>query len=204
MPDRVRVYIDGFNLYFGMKEKHWRRYYWLDPQSLGENLLQADQTLERVKYFTSRISGPPAKRKRQSDYLEAVTTQPLVDVFYGHYLSKQKRCRSCNARWQTHEEKMTDVQIAVQLLQDAYEDRFDTALVISADSDLVPPIRAVRTRFPAIQIVVAFPPKRNSVDLKKAASASFMLGRKKLADSQLPDPYVKPDGFALRRPAHWN
>ncbi len=29
--DRVIVYIDGFNLYFGLKSKGWRRYFWLNP-----------------------------------------------------------------------------------------------------------------------------------------------------------------------------
>ena len=27
---RVAVYIDGFNLYYGLKSKGWSRYYWLD------------------------------------------------------------------------------------------------------------------------------------------------------------------------------
>ena len=41
---------------------------------------------------------------------------------------------------------MTDVNIATAMLTDAYRDRFDTALLVSADSDLVPPVRAARMR----------------------------------------------------------
>jgi len=32
--DRVITYIDGFNLYFGLKSKDWQRYYWLNLQLL--------------------------------------------------------------------------------------------------------------------------------------------------------------------------
>ena len=98
---------------------------------------------------------------------------------------------------------MTDVQIATEMLTDAFEDRFDTALLLSADSDLVPPTLAVQRMFPAKRIVVAFPPARSSVELGRAASASFTIGRRKLALSRFPDEVKKPDGYVLRRPANW-
>jgi len=99
---------------------------------------------------------------------------------------------------------MTDVNIAVRLLTDAMDDAFDTAMIVSADSDLVPPVEAVRKRFPSKRIIIARPPKRQSVRLESAANASFTIGRKKLHDSQLPDTITKPDGFVLSRPASWN
>ncbi len=66
---------------------------------------------------------------------------------------------------------MTDVNIAVNLLVDAEDDRFDTAIIVSADSDLSPPIDTVLKRKPTKRIVVAFPPKRFSNALKSTASA---------------------------------
>lgn len=200
------VYIDGFNLYFGLKARGWRRYYWLDPQALATNLLKPDQRLEMVKYFTARISSSPsdpAKHKRQATWLEAIETLQNTKVFYGHYLSKPQQCLKCGAKWTAHEEKMTDVNIAVEMLRDAYDDKFDTALVISADSDLAPPVEAVRKKFPNKRVIVVRPPERQSKKLESVASAAFALGRKTLQDSQLPDSYTKPDSFVLIRPASW-
>ena len=54
---RVITYIDGFNLYFGLKEKGWRKYYWLDVQLLSHTLLRNYQDLVRTKYFTARLLG---------------------------------------------------------------------------------------------------------------------------------------------------
>jgi uncharacterized LabA/DUF88 family protein len=205
-PTRVAAYIDGFNLYFGLKSKGWRRYYWYDPHLLAQNLLKPWQVLVRVKYFTARISADPKdadKHKRQATWLEAVETRPLTSIFYGHYLRKPQRCFGCGATWYSHEEKMTDVNIAVHLLEDAYDDVFDTALLISADSDLAAPVEAVRRRFAAKRIVVVAPPDRKSQRLESLASVVIRLGRKTLHDSQLPDQYTKPDGFVLKRPAMW-
>lgn len=203
---RVIVYIDGFNLYFGMKDKGWERYLWLNLRALAGNLLKPDQRLVHTKYFTSRVSGTlrdPDKPKRQNIYLEALQTLDNLDIFYGHYLPKTVECFSCHASWVAHEEKMTDVNIAVSLLLDAYDDAFDTAILITGDSDLTAPIKELRKRFPKKLLVVAFPPKRESVMLRKVAQASFIIGRKKLADSQFPAEVVKSDGFKLTRPSTW-
>lgn len=130
------AYIDGFNLYFGLKSKGWKRYYWLDPRSLVSNLLKPTQVLVEVKYFTARISSCPVhsnKQKRQTTFLEAVETVSNTRVFYGHFLRKRQICFRCGASWNVHEEKMTDVSIAVEMLNDASDDLTDTALLISAD-----------------------------------------------------------------------
>ena len=201
------VYVDGFNLYYAMKSKGWRKYYWLDLRRLSENMLRAHQELAGVRYFTSRLaahSGDPHKPKRQNIFLEALGTLPDLDIHYGQYFTKQRECFKCGATWDTHEEKMTDVNIAVELLCDAQDDRFDTAIIISADSDLTAPARTVRQRYSDKRVVVAFPPDRHSVHLKEVASATFHIGRKILQDSQLPDQVTKPDGFALHRPAKWH
>ena len=60
---RVMVYVDGFNLYFGLKSKGWKRYQWLDLRRLSENLLQAEQRLAGVRYFTARILARPGNSK---------------------------------------------------------------------------------------------------------------------------------------------
>jgi uncharacterized LabA/DUF88 family protein len=213
---RVIAYIDGFNLYFGLKAKGWRKYYWLDLPKLVSRLMLPGQQLLAVKYCTARVAGPSPgeprhraqriedSRRRQKTWLEALETLPLVSIFEGHYLSKELTCFNCGNSWTTHEEKMTDVQIATQLLVDAFTDQFDSALVISADSDLAPPIQEIRNRFQQKRIVAAFPPARTSQRLRQIAHASFVIGEAKLRQSQLPSAITKADGNILHRPAHWH
>lgn len=204
--ERVIAYIDGFNLYFGLKSKGWRRYYWLNPQQLIQNLLKPDQKLVFTKYFTARVnSNPrdPGKHKRQATFLEAIDTLPDTRIYYGHYLPKQQTCFKCGATWNAHEEKMTDVNIAVEMLNDAYDDAFDTAMLVSADSDLAMPVESITKRFPKKRVIVACPPDRHSKRLESLADACFIIGRKKFHDSQFPDEIKKTDGFILKRPTSW-
>jgi uncharacterized LabA/DUF88 family protein len=163
--NRVITYVDGFNFYFGLRSKGWRRYYWIDLCALSRSFLRDGQVFERCHYFTARIhdradSGQDACR--QSTWLDALSTQNELTIHLGHYLAKRQRCKECGSTWTKYEEKMTVVNIAAQLLTDAYEDRFDTAIIISGDSDLNAPIERVCQRFPAKRVIVAFPPARRS------------------------------------------
>lgn len=99
---------------------------------------------------------------------------------------------------------MTDVSIATEMLVDAYQNRFDTGLLISADSDLTPPTHAIRKYFPGKRIVAAFPPKRSSVQLKQACDANFTIGRGRLKQSMLPENITLANGHQLRRPVSWS
>lgn len=203
---RVMAYVDGFNLYFGLKHSGFKRYYWLDVAALAESLLKPGQQLCATHYFTARIRATGQNsddQRRQNDYIEALELRD-VHCQFGHYLQKKRQCRECRATWPDYEEKMTDVNIAVQLLMDAFDDAFDTALVISGDSDLTTPIRRVRERFPQKRLIVAFPPARFSSELKRCASGHLSIGEDKLRASQLPAQITKPDGYVLARPASWH
>jgi uncharacterized LabA/DUF88 family protein len=201
--ERVIAYIDGFNLYFGLKSKGWRRYYWLDIQMLAQNLLKSNQRLLLTKYFTARIAGPPDKEKRQSTYIEALGTLSMFQIFYGKYQLTPRQCSQCGFQDEVPNEKMTDVNIAVEILKDAYQDQFDVALLISADSDLVPPVKTVRELFPNKRVIVASPPGRYSIGLAKSSSKSFVISRRNIAKSLLPEEIKKADGYILRCPPLW-
>ncbi len=87
VAQRVVVYIDGFNLYFGIRASGLGRYLWLDLCAFAHDLLQNGQQLVAVRYFTSRVSGPESKRKRQGAYLDALATldAALLSIAYGNY-----------------------------------------------------------------------------------------------------------------------
>lgn len=162
--NRVVAYIDGYNLYHGLRDEGWRRYLWLDLRALAESLIRESQKLVLTKYFTTRISYPELKRKRQSDYLEAIQAHcgDSLEMFWGHYQSEARTCNGCGRIEQISNEKKTDVNIAVEMMTDAFRNIFDTALIITADSDLVPAVSAVRRLFPEKTVVAAFPPARFS------------------------------------------
>jgi uncharacterized LabA/DUF88 family protein len=201
--ERVIAYVDGFNLYFGMKQSGHNDILWLDIQKLILNLLRPNQELLFTKYFTSRIRNDPPKEKRQKAYIEALETLKDCKIFYGQYQSQIEECRKCGHTYPYSNEKMTDVNIAVEILTDAYSDEFDTAFLITGDSDLIPPINAVHNLFKGKRVFVAFPPNRYNVSVNHAAKGSMIIGRKKLKDSQLEDKIIKEDGYILERPPAW-
>lgn len=171
------VYIDGFNLFHGLKESGLKRYYWLDVYVLALKLMSPTQTLTAVKYFTSRVTSDPHEQKRQNTYLEALETLKHVEIQYGKFTSDKWECFKCHRSFPIYHEKQTDVNIAISLLVDAQEDSFDDAILISADSDQVGTVQYVKDSYPHKRVIVGFPPGRNSSDLEPVASKTFHLAR---------------------------
>jgi uncharacterized LabA/DUF88 family protein len=200
--ERIIAYIDGFNLYFGMKDSG-NDTLWLNVQNLVTSLLIPTQQLIYTKYFTSRIRNNPPKEQRQKLYVEALETLSNCSIIYGHYQSHTERCRSCGNTYPYSSEKMTDVNIAVALMEDAFTDKYDTAFLITGDSDLVPAIKSIHSLFQSKRVFVAFPPNRFNVSVKNVSKGSMTIGRKKLKDAQFPDVVTKRDGFKLEKPGIW-
>ena len=200
--NRVMVYVDGFNLYFGMIDAGLPQCKWLDINKLIAGSITSNQQVVAIKYFTSRVSNNPSKQKRQTLYLEALETTG-IKIIYGLYKAKEIACNNCGHAWQISNEKMTDVNIATHMLIDAFTDVYDTAILISGDSDLVPPIKAVHQHFPDKAVSVFFPPERHNNTVAVAAKGSMILGRKKLSGNQFPDEVEKPDGYKLKKPNEW-
>ena len=163
---RAAVYIDGFNLYFGLRSKNWQKYYWLDMYKFSEFIAKQRQ-LVSAKYFTADVGGRRGKVQRQQSFLNALhTCAPKLDVIKGKFLNSTITCQHCLQTFQKSEEKMTDVNIATHLLHDAWKDTFDVAIIVSGDSDLIPPIEVIKNEL-GKQVLVAFPPRRMSNALQQ-------------------------------------
>ena len=148
----TNVYIDGFNLFYGALKKTPHR--WLDLEKLCGFLLPGN-TIGEIKYFTAKVSARPAdpdQPVRQQLYLRALGTLPKVSIHFGHFLTSKVWMPKVVAPGQPPEmvqvikteEKGSDVNLATHLLNDAHLGRFDIAVVITNDSDLLGPIRIVR------------------------------------------------------------
>lgn len=200
--ERVVAYIDGFNLYFGIREAGFDNCRWLNVKKLVESLLQSNQELVQVKYFTSRVSNNPDKQKRQSTYIDALESLN-IKIYYGNYQDSATECNRCGHIWRTAKEKMTDVNIATKIITDAFRDEYDMALLISGDSDLTPPIREVHDLFKDKRVFIAFPPKRHNSSMSLIAKGSMIIGRKKLVDAQFDEEVISKTGYKLKIPNDW-
>jgi uncharacterized LabA/DUF88 family protein len=203
--NNVICYVDGFNLYHGLRSKGWNKYYWLDVWALAERFLLPDQTLRGLVYCSARVKRDVDGLNRQMQYFDAlVAHREKLKVLYGHYIVNKVKCPDCGTIRERHEEKMTDVNIACQLLVDAMDDKFDTALVISGDSDLAPPIEMIQERFPEKRIIVLFPPNRVSKVLRNISHGQRRISEADLWQSQLPEEVKLQSSKVIRRPTRWS
>ena len=199
---RVICYVDGFNLYHAICDKCETRpdlayLKWLDLAGLARSLLKPYDQLEAVRYFSAYAEWLPKKWARHKEYVTALRAT-AVDVNIARFKDKLMRCPQGHT-WTAHEEKETDVHFALSVLEDAFDDKFDAAVLVTADSDYVPVIKKVRARWPKKKIVVAAPPGRlgRARDLADQANGRFEITLGKLRANLLPATVLAPDGTVI-------
>ena len=207
---RTIVYVDGFNLYYGaLKDTPYK---WLDLPLLFKNVLQPHHEIQLVRYFTAKVSdsrGDPAQSQRQDKYLTALQEYRTndIEIHLGHFLTheirlplvrpkgKQKMARV----WKT-EEKGSDVNLAVHLLNDAWTDECDCAVVVTNDSDIAEAMRLIKEQH-KIRIGLVTPGKRKqSKQLKYHADFIQRIRVGALRESQLPNPIPQTN---IYKPQNW-
>ena len=168
---RVTFYVDGFNFYYGLKRKKqvdrsWKRFYWIDIVKLFEQFLGPDQELAKVVYFTASPLDPD-KSSRQSALLNAnVILHPdKFEIVRGKYINKIIECPHCHLAINRPEEKKTDVNLSVRMMGDCFKNETDVVILVSADTDLIPPIDFILNNFPEKRVKVYFPPANPSFDI---------------------------------------
>jgi uncharacterized LabA/DUF88 family protein len=185
---RVIAFIDGFNLYHALDNLKRPELKWLNLMTLCQMFLKSySEELIRVYYFSAYADHmPEPAQKRQKAYVRALELKGVKTIL-GHFKKKTRKCPDCHHRWTGHEEKETDVNIALFLLDLAYQNAFDRALVISNDSDLAPAIKMARTRFPEKRITTVVPPNfYHSNELIKVSSDKTKIRVEQLERSLLP------------------
>jgi len=204
--DRVIVYVDGFNLYYGCLKGTPHR--WLDLGKFAD-LMLPNQTVVAIKYFTAIVDNP-AGSVRQQVYIGAAESDPRVSTYTGHFLSHTKRrprkqaCAQCGDTYADvviTEEKGTDVNLATHLVYDACSDAFDVAAVVSNDSDLVMPILFARQKC-GKTVGVLNPQKHPAQALMRSVDFYKKIRPGALIASQLP-PLVDHAGKQYHKPASW-
>ncbi|MBY0429311.1 MAG: NYN domain-containing protein [Alphaproteobacteria bacterium] len=196
MPAKKRliIYVDGFNLYHGIDDLRDHKLKWLDLWKLAESLCADDEAVANVYYFSAYATWIPDAYKRHRDYVRALTSKNVTAVM-GEFKKKSVTCHSCKARWDKHEEKETDVHIAVQIIHDAHEKNYDHAILITGDSDQAPTVKKAKAIHPQAKFSVWTPPGR--IQGCHSLGTRFEIRRARIEKCQLEDRVLAADGSLL-------
>lgn len=220
---RVAIYIDGHNVHGSIKR--WQEQTneclkWLDYWKFGLKVVSDSALgltdagkLVLVNYYTALPVENNERKNRHEVYIDAIEASAAaaggaIRTVYGFYrmVRNGERCDNCGYTWNSRKEKKSDTTLCSELLDDAYQDRYDCAVVVSQDSDMAPPMQIIKNRFTDKRVITAYPPLTNrgarNRDLEDASHASIRtIGLMRAC--QMPDPVIGADGNELRCPAQW-
>mgnify|MGYP001380106215 FL=1 len=204
---KINVYVDGFNLYYGAVRR--TPFKWLDLLRMSRLLFPKDQ-VNAIKYFSARVSArpnDPDQAIRQATYWRALTTIPCLSIIEGSFLVKHVMMPVANTNPQQYcrviktEEKGSDVNLAAHLLNDAHKGDFETAVLVTNDSDLLEPMRIVRQEL-NLPVGLVNPHKNPSFMLRPHATFIKQTRQGVLRLSQFPDTLTDANG-TFHKPVSW-
>lgn len=214
MGKKVTFYVDGFNFYYGLRRMRkacprWGGYYWLDMVKFCESFLGEGQELNRVVYFTASPLRPD-KSSRQSAFLNAnkILNGDKFEIVRGKYFTKNITCPLCGGTIPRPEEKRTDVNISVRMMGDCIKDITDSLVLISADSDLVPPLEFIQQNYKNKKLKVYFPPSDSCRDLTDnlkrygGKPSSLEKNERRFKEAIMPD-IVEKEARKAEIPSKW-
>lgn len=223
MSFRTNVYIDGFNFYYGcLKGKNhlkWLNFIQLSKLILGTNPNFSNSAINKVYFFTALVKNTQ-KKQRQNIYLE-VLKKTKIEIIKGNFIRNEAEyplvpnanemilCEKCNQKNDKvkilkTEEKGTDVNLAAQLLIDAFEDKFDIAMVFSNDSDFLFPLKISKDKFKKNILLINPNHKFPSYTLKQNIGFFRMqIPTKLLKQSQFPETIRVNENRQVTRPKKW-
>ena len=215
---KTRVYIDGYNLYYGLL-KGSPNSKWLNLRALVASLFKEKHEISSIKFFTARVRTYPhdiAAEERQKIYLQALAAFGGVEIIEGFYSKKKawlphvnEKCRTCEeshagmAHVVKLEEKRSDVNLAITALVDAMRSDADCFVLVTGDSDQAGTVYALRHEF-GKSVLVFNPHVAVSEHLKRTATYYAHIPRDLPAKCQLPDIIpIGTHGRTIHRPAAW-
>lgn len=209
---KVNVYIDWFNLYHAV-EKLWDKYKWINLRKLSENYIDIKtQELKSVYFFSAYPEWNREKTKRHKNYVKALMSERVtIRNWKFNQVSRKFRKRTNNIinvilwstileylrktlwdnvipkeiEYSTHEEKRTDVNIVLQIFEDAVKNKYDDAIIISWDSDIIPVITSVKNTVEWKKFISVLPYRSKWKDIKRACHEFQSMTKEHLESSLL-------------------
>ncbi len=195
---RVACFIDGFNLYHALQALHLPHAKWLDLHALMRRQISPhSEHVSAIYYFSAYATWLAPQTTRHLEYVKALQSTGVTTIL-GQFKEKDRFCKACGASWKGHEEKETDVNIGLYILNEAYRNSYDKALIVSRDSDLKPAVVMVRNLFPGKEIVIVAPPnKGHSNDLISVANGKRKINVRQVEQSLLPPAILDANGVVI-------
>lgn len=172
ITDRIAIFVDGSNLYHYLRELDLKGLAEFDYKAFaqflarGRNIVSSTYYIGKVRSHGD-VKGEELRRWQQR--LVARLQKMGWNVEYGHMIQHDG----------TYTEKGVDVHIAVDLITGAYENHYDTAVLVSSDTDLIPAVHGVKRKNKHLEYI-GFA-HRPSFGLMKSANVTTTLRREDLA-----------------------
>lgn len=214
MTERIVFLVDGFNVYHSVREclkkKEIQHGRWFDYRKYFEWVVKTypdfrpNSVVSRVRLYTALANHmDPGVVDRHKIFLKALDCHG-VEHTLGNFKRKTLNCRAtCREKFQGHEEKETDINVALGVIEAFVRNEADCAVIVSGDTDLIPAIRTAKALFENIRVGILTPAHKKNQHFRQFADFTIAIKPEHYAQFQLPPSINLPNGKIITKPPAW-
>jgi uncharacterized LabA/DUF88 family protein len=155
--------------------------------------MKDDEELKGVYYFTAYTHWNPDRMSKHRKYVAALMAHGVKPVL-GKFKEITRKCNLCHQYYITHEEKRSDVNVALFLFNSAVKNEFDKAIIVSGDSDMIPSIDMIKAEYPEKKVGVMVPFGLMAREIRNAADFQLKMKLEHLENSRLTERVLTASG----------
>lgn len=211
--DRIVFLIDGFNLYHSVLAAS--KYYdddwslkWLNISSLCSNyldLISKNPTLVDIYYFSALAHHKGHEKVSRHLKLISALKNTGIKIVLSKFKRKHAKCKVCNRQYTAHEEKETDVALAIKTFELFHENVCDIIVIVSGDTDMAPAVRTAQKLFKNKKVVFLFPYDRQNRELEHLVGTGnyFAIDKSQYRRHKFPEKIILDSGERITKPIEW-
>lgn len=205
--------IDGFNLYHSAvtasRDLGGASTKWLNVDSLCRSFLYEwgkRAVLSEIHYFSALAhhceKHNPGIVARHQKFIDCLRSMD-VKVHLANFKAKDVYCEICKKYTKHHEEKETDVALAVKLIELFAKKQCDSIVIVTGDTDIAPAVRTAKRLFPKKKVYALFPYNRKNKELIRICDKTVKLSKEDYHRHQFSNPHILKDGSKIFKPSTW-
>ena len=211
-------FIDGFNLYHAIiNHFNHGKYKWLNLKELAKQYVDIDEDAKKVLFFTAYVTWDSDKKERHRKFVTALSFKG-VEIVMGSFKRVVKAFQKNRMqviesdksqdqlpnylKFITYEEKETDVNIAVKILEYASKEQYDKFYIVSGDSDLMPAIKSAKKNYRKIEFINILPIGGRGLSLGQVCDKQIVMTEEHMKAALMEDKVIIGNQV-IEKPESW-
>jgi uncharacterized LabA/DUF88 family protein len=175
----IILLVDGLNLFHGLLSSYGLAHTEVNLVKLSDSIIETNEKIYSIHLFGANFKGNSEKSIAQRKFMLQNSRLENVKTTLGKLKKREFTCNFCKHKYTFYQEKFTDVNIVLKIIEIIQNLEISKIYLISGDNDFLPIVKKVK-ELNSVKIKIVIPPGIKHV----ATSSNLYLTKSQILKSK--------------------